>query len=539
LKNSATSRRSKPGRVRKTSFGLLDLSLVAIVLAAVSAAAIWFHYSRGYLLWFGDAQAHLAIARRIIDSRTPGLDQIGTVWLPVPHLLMLPFVGNDDWWKSGLAGAIPSGFCFVLAGLFLYAAMRRLTGSRAGAAASVLVLALNPNLLYLQALPMTEAVFAASLLAIFYATVWYGQRATVWAVLLAAAASNTASLTRYEGWFLIPFVSLYFLLAGERRRWGMGILFGALAAIGPLYWLAHNAWHYGNPLEFYNGYYSAKMIYQRALDSGMERYPGDHDWPRAVLQVQAAAQLCAGPSLVVLGLAGLVPTVFQRRLWPLLFLSLPVLFYVWSMYSSGTPIYVPHLPPNSYYNTRYGLAALPLLALGAGHLVMIAGGRQRAALAVAVVAISLVPWIAYPRPDSWVTWKESQVNSEVRRAWTTEAAAFLRTHYRPGEGIWINFGDLTGILREAGIPLKESLHDGNHPYYLAAEQRPDLFLHEEWVVALSGDNIATALLKHGSGAPRYACVKMITVKGGPVVEIYRRVGNRYAYSFPESAWSAQ
>ena len=30
----------------------------------------------------------------------------------------------------------------------------------------------------------------------------------------------------------------------------------------------------------------------------------------------------------------------------------------------GTPIYVPQLWPNSYYNTRYGMAALPLLAFG-------------------------------------------------------------------------------------------------------------------------------------------------------------------------------
>ena len=72
-----------------------------------------FFYAHGWLLYYGDAEAHLNIARRMLDSQTPGYDQFGTPWLPVPHLLMLPFVRRDAWWRSGLAGAIPSALCFV------------------------------------------------------------------------------------------------------------------------------------------------------------------------------------------------------------------------------------------------------------------------------------------------------------------------------------------------------------------------------------------------------------------------------------------
>ncbi len=61
-------------------------------------------YSRGYMLLYGDAVAHLGIARRILDSRNPGLAQLGGVWLPLPHLLMLPFVQKMEWWQNGLAG---------------------------------------------------------------------------------------------------------------------------------------------------------------------------------------------------------------------------------------------------------------------------------------------------------------------------------------------------------------------------------------------------------------------------------------------------
>src|ERR1700694_5606477 len=105
----------KSRRAIKSSRALPRFSIPALAasLAALSAAAIaWFH-SRGYILYFGDAECHLNIARRMVDSRTPGYDQVGTVWLPLPHWAMLPFVRVDALWFSGLAGAIPSGIAFV------------------------------------------------------------------------------------------------------------------------------------------------------------------------------------------------------------------------------------------------------------------------------------------------------------------------------------------------------------------------------------------------------------------------------------------
>ncbi|HVW10309.1 MAG TPA: hypothetical protein VHC90_17095, partial [Bryobacteraceae bacterium] len=109
------------------------------------ACAAAYFYGTGVTLWFGDAEAHLNIARRIIDSRTPGLAQLGTTWLPLPHLIMVPFVRNDELWKTGLAGAIPAAFCMALAGTFLFAAIRRLSGSGIAAGAAAAVFLLNPN----------------------------------------------------------------------------------------------------------------------------------------------------------------------------------------------------------------------------------------------------------------------------------------------------------------------------------------------------------------------------------------------------------
>jgi hypothetical protein len=501
----------------------LELALVFISLAAIGGLATAYVNHSGWTLYYGDAEAHLNIARRIVDSRRPGYDQIGTVWLPLPHLLMLTLVRNDNLWRSGLAGAIPSSACFVCAGVFLYAAMRRAAHSSAVALASLGLLALNPNLLYLQATPMTETVVLAALMALLYFTVVFRETQSFAAVIGASLASIAASLARYEGWFVIPFVAVYFLVVGRKHRIYAALLFSSMAALGPLYWLGHNWWIYSNPLEFFNGPYSAMSIYRRALAQNMAPYPGDHDWQAAWLYYRTAVRMCAGWAAVIVAIAGLIGVIHKRVFWPVLLAALPPLFYIWSMHSGGTPIYVPTLWPYSYYNTRYALTALPLLAIAGGCLVLVVNERWRPLLAVAILIAAAAPWLIRPQPADWVTWKESQVNSRVRRAWTQAAAHALAPAYHGTGGIITSFGDLTGILRAAGIPLHEALYDGDEPEWMAATTRPDLFLHEEWAVTMAGDTVATAIQKsafqHG---PRYHLAQTIKVKGAPVIEIYKR-----------------
>jgi hypothetical protein len=301
------------------------------------------------------------------------------------------------------------------------------------------------------------------------------------------------------------------------------LLFAVLAALGPLYWLGHNWWIYSNPLEFYNGPYSPMSIYRRALAQNMAPYPGDHNWQTAALYFLTAVRLLAGWGAVLIGIAGLASALQKRLFWPLLLAALPPLFYIWSLHSGGTPIYVPALWPFSYYNTRYALTALPLLAIAGGSLVLLAPLRWRPWMAAAVVIAAAAPWLIRPQRDDWVTWKESQVNSVARRAWTNAAASSLASSYHSGAGIVTSFGDVTGILREAGIPLHEALYDGDEPAWMAATTRPDLFLHEEWAVTIAGDTVATAIQRASrKTGPRYHLVQTVKVKGAPVIEIYQR-----------------
>src|SRR5579863_2063637 len=101
-----------------------EVRVLAWLALWVSVFSFLFYFRRGEVLLYGDAVAHINIARRVFDSRTPGLLQLGTVWLPLPHLLILPFIVSKQMWRSGSGGSIPSMAAFVLGSLGVFRLVR-------------------------------------------------------------------------------------------------------------------------------------------------------------------------------------------------------------------------------------------------------------------------------------------------------------------------------------------------------------------------------------------------------------------------------
>jgi hypothetical protein len=200
--------------------------------AAVGGAIVALHYHQlGLTLSHYDARGHLIVARRIIDSITPGWQQIGAVWLPLPHLLNALPVQVDAWYASGASAVAISIAAFAVSVGAISWIVLDLTESPVAAVAGAAVFALNPNVLYLQATPMTEPLLLAlTTLAVAMLMGWC--RATSSGLFGPSCPSSLtrpscqsiglvfalACLTRYEAW---P-VTCAALAAAVWARWRQG-----------------------------------------------------------------------------------------------------------------------------------------------------------------------------------------------------------------------------------------------------------------------------------------------------------------------------
>ncbi len=259
---------------------------LAVLARLASLAAIAWSWRNGALLNWGDAVAHLHIARRVFDCHQPRLSQLGSVWLPLPHILLIPFVQVYSWWANGIAGVIPSALAYVAACAGIYRLARRWL-QPAAAALALAFFALNPNLLYLQTTAMTEPLFVCEMI---WIVVWlvewrtcldedpvHAGRLLGWI----AAALVAAIFTRYDGWVmaLIAWITIGVeLLRRGRLRSRAFWLASALVVAAPIAWFVYNAAAFGDWLEFARGPYSAKAIELRTASHGAgPPHPGWHN----------------------------------------------------------------------------------------------------------------------------------------------------------------------------------------------------------------------------------------------------------------------
>src|ERR1043166_8045181 len=90
-----------------------DRASVGIIAALIIINAFLVFLSRDLTFVHIDAIAHVNKARGLFDNFIPGLRQLGTVWLPLPHILIAPLAVIDSFWRSGAAGSVLSIVCFV------------------------------------------------------------------------------------------------------------------------------------------------------------------------------------------------------------------------------------------------------------------------------------------------------------------------------------------------------------------------------------------------------------------------------------------
>lgn len=183
-----------------TAHTRIFVALTALVATALGLAATWHYAGLDLTLSHYDAKAHLVVARRIFDSLTPGWRQVGAVWLPLPHVLNALPVQVDAWYQHGTSGVAMSLISFVAAIGALVWWVQRATGAGWAAIAAAAVFLVQPDLLYLQATPMTEPLLLGLTVGgVVLLAQWadQGGRARAWPAGLGLAL---ACLTRYEAW---------------------------------------------------------------------------------------------------------------------------------------------------------------------------------------------------------------------------------------------------------------------------------------------------------------------------------------------------
>src|SRR5262249_2175117 len=152
--------------------------------------------------------------------------------------------------------------------------------------------------------------------------------------------------------------------------------------------------------------------------------------------------------------------VFDPRLWPLLFLWTPVIFYSLSLAYGSVPIYLPPWWPFSLYNVRYGLELLPAFAVFGGLFFYFLFGLARCRWMKIGAAVAFAGLVAASYVSVWrgqpISYREAWVNSRTRIAFEGLLASNVKL--LPHDATLLMYlGDHVGVLQRAGVPLRRTI----------------------------------------------------------------------------------
>ncbi|HZA07316.1 MAG TPA: hypothetical protein VE619_06395, partial [Nitrososphaeraceae archaeon] len=304
------------GKLLKFSFisneKLLEILIAcSVIIVCFLTALVLLARDQNALLYYGDAVSHLVISRTVLDSIQPGPLQLGGVWLPMTHVMLMPFVINDLLFDTGLAGTIVSSLCTAATCILLYRITKLQLDSMLAAVLAIVLFLSNSSVIYLSIVPMMEAPF----IMFFVLCVYYIQKLYYRYYVMALLRNNlsgsnfnsnsssinnntgnlyktaikcglaisAATLTRYEAWsiplvFTVVIVSCYMHITRKEKNYycykknqkiflAIAIL---ISFLGIAFWISWNIVYFKDPLYFALGPYSAQAqskIYSKYFHS--------------------------------------------------------------------------------------------------------------------------------------------------------------------------------------------------------------------------------------------------------------------------------
>jgi hypothetical protein len=511
----------------KLSLRTSGAALCAIILVAVGS--LYYFFSRGLTNLYGDGLAHVEGARRLFDSLTPGYPEIGSAWLPLYHILAAPLALNTYLWRTGLAGSLISAAAFVVTAWFLFRLSFELNCGLFAAILSLVIFCLCPSMAYLATVPLTEALALMWAVLVVFGLFRFQQSGKTGALIGTAVAAFFGTLTRYDGWFLLPFAAAFVFWArsGEwRLRFRHTLVFSLIAGFGPILWFLHGAYRYGNALDFYNGPHSAKAFYAQQLATTAFRYPTDGSYLISARYYLADLIWNMGAWPLEFALLGLMIWALDahergRRACVLLFL-VPFVFYVQSMAHSAVPIYVPSLFPFTYYNLRYGIEMLPAVAIFPSFLLPSHVAPRARAVLLAILATAILGQdieMVSQGAENLAVVQEGIQNNPCRSKRQQTLIEYLGSHY-DGKIILVAAGKWPCVMPRVGIPFRNTLSEPNDAAW--HQLRNGLPSWVGWIIRGNDDEVDQVMRAYPSAFNDFEIVERGQFPGEGIVEIYRR-----------------
>lgn len=520
-------RRSSP---RRRSAWRKDPWFIGLLLVALCASigSTWWAYVTHTILLYGDAHSHLLIARRVFDNASPGLAQLGNVWLPLPHIIMLPLAWNDFLWRTGLAGSLSSMVCYLIAVCYVYFTARRLTWNSAASFIGTLVFALNPNILYLQSTPLSEPALFATLAASSYYLIAWAQDERLLDLTLTALSLFLSTISRYDGWALYLAVLVCVALITWSKRQGLEnqgahlAVVGTLGGFGILLWFVWNWLIFGSPTDFLSGPFSSAQQTKSFITHGYaDTY---HNLWKSVLTYSVASAESIGPAIFILGVVAVVVFFAAHRFSPealaALTLLVPFAFYVVAFYTGQDVMYIPHAdkPPYFFYNARFGAemaapAAVFIATLTDWVTTRLPLGRM---LLTLVLSAQLVA-------TSWggvISLQDGQYGASCYPG--HPVVAYLAKHYNGGK-LLVDLYHTQIDFSPAGIPFRSEIYEGEHPLWEQALNDPARYA--DWVIALKGDVVSQHIdVNSPTFRAQYVLVAEDNASGPTASKLFHRRG---------------
>lgn len=490
--------------------------ILSILVCFVSLLSFFYYQSKGYLLAYNDAESHLLISKFVTSGLQSGFAQLGGVWLPLHHLLLVPFSYFDFLLYNGFSGYIVSGLSFVLSILFIYKSVYFLTKSSMASLVSVLVFIINPNILYMQSVAMTESLFIFFLCANFYYFSKFLRNKKTVDVFLSSLFVFFAAFTRYDGWFLVFYESFLLTILGLfdyftnkkipslkvlKIKWlnvvfntsvfyknsflsrisgvfdyvqGYVLTFAYSGIFAIAIWLVWDYLIFGDPLYFTNSEYSASSQ-QRYLHS-ISQLPSYHNFLSSLLYFVNTSALNVGLLFFILSIFGMILFFknnihdFKSILIGLSLLSV-FLFNVLSLYLGQSVIYVPNLTPdthtNTIFNVRYGLLMLPFVVVFIGYLFSRLDSFFRFLL---IIIVFLQLHHFYFENILPIVIKDGLYGMSA--SYNDPVEDWLADNYDGGLVLTDLYARRFSVLN-SGVPIASLVYVGSKPYWTEALKKPN------------------------------------------------------------------